>query len=581
MQPIKTQRSLPVRLVMLLVVALGLFSCSQRNVDYARAIPSDAEAVVALELKSLYKKSNLDADNLPAPLAEIFASDTSVLELMRDGKSFGIAVDHPVYLFFPPAQEAEVAPQDSTATDAQLLVDSAMVIDSIVAIEVEASASVDSLIELETVYEPSTQENVALVAKVSDRAKLEEALTKAGLSSEPSGSEDYTLYRLDGGYVAVDDERLLIANDEALLSELRARTKEASILSTKGFEKMEALGGDIRGLISLRLLTSNALATAGGLSPATNPLLQSSAYIEQFDLSKVYWIGGVSFEAGKVVANVVLHSDDKAYDETLDKAGLALLPTEGRFDQFFSKESFFMASMGLDGARLLENLKETKALEALGAPDSIDLEGLLSSIKGDITLGMSEMDIKEGTSDLRLYVQLKSQEPLRALLAQIEREVNASAQDTTEREEDLLSSLLSEPSYTRLDADNAEYHNGLFKIGFSFKDNAFCLSVSAGKLPSGLWQAVEGDDISEQPLVEPTDGKPARFVYNNLATLSSPALMPLLAFVPQEIVTELRKISGVRSQTLSVREQRFELLMVDEKTNALEQLVGISTALGR
>ncbi len=581
MQPIKTQRSLPVRLVMLLVVALGLFSCSQRNVDYARAIPSDAEAVVALELKSLYNKSNLDADNLPAPLAELLASETSVLELMRDGKSFGIAVDHPVYLFFPPAQEAEVAPQDLTATDAQLLVDSAMVIDSIVAIEAEASASVDSLIDLEPAYEPSNEEHVALVAKVSDRAKLEEALTKAGLSSEPSGTEDYTLYRLDGGYVAVDDERLLIANDEALLSELRARTKEASILSTKGFEKMEALGGDIRGLISLRLLTSNALASAGGLAPTANSLMLSSAYTEQFDLSKVYWIGGVSFEAGKVVANVVLHSDDKAYDETLDKAGLALLPTEGRFDQFFSKESFFMASMGLDGARLLENLKETKALEALGAPDSIDLEGLLSSIKGDITLGMSEMDIKEGTSDLRLYVQLKSQEPLRALLAQIEREVNASAQDTTEREEDLLSSLLSEPSYTRLDADNAEYHNGLFKIGFSFKDNAFCLSVSAGKLPSGLWQAVEGDDISEQPLVEPTDGKPARFVYNNLATLSSPALMPLLAFVPQEIVTELRKISGIRTQTLSVREQRFELLMVDEKTNALEQLVGISTALGR
>ncbi len=191
------------------------------------------------------------------------------------------------------------------------------------------------------------------------------------------------------------------------------------------------------------------------------------------------------------------------------------------------------------------------------------------------------MDIKEGTSDLRLYVQLKSEEPLRALVAQIEREVTASAQDTTEREEDLLSSLLSEPRYTRLDADNAEYHNGLFKIGLSFKDNAFCLSVSAGKLPSGLWQAVAGDDISEQPLVEPTEGKPARFVYNNLATLSSPALMPLLAFVPQETVTELRKISGIRTQTLSVREQRFELLMVDEKTNALEQLVGILTALGR
>lgn len=581
MQPIKTQRSLPVRLVMLLVVALGLFSCSQRNVDYARAIPSDAEAVIAFELKSLYKKSGFDVDNLPAPMAELLANDPSVLGLMRDGKSFGIAVDHPVYLFVSPGQEARVAPQNLTATDAQLLVDSAMVIDSIVPIESDASASVDSLADLETACEPSSVERVALVAKVSDRSKLEEALTKAGLASEPSGSEAYTLYRLDGGYVTVDDERLLIVNSEALLSKLRAQTKEESILSTKSFEKMEALGGDIRGLISLRLLTSNALASAGGLAPMANHLMLSSAYIEQFDLSKVYWIGGVSFEAGKVVANVVLHSDDKAYDETLDKAGLALLPTEGRFDQFFSKESFFMASLGIDGARLLENLKETKALDALGVPDSVDFEGLLSSIKGDITLGMSEMDIKEGTSDLRLYVQLKSQEPLRAFLAQIEREVSASAQDTTEREEDLLSSLLSEPRYTRLDADNAEYHNGLFKIGLSFKDNAFCLSVSAGKLPSGLWQVVEGDDISAQPLVEPTEGKPARFVYNNLATLSSPALMPLLAFVPQKIVTELRKISGIRTQTLSVREQRFEVLMVDEKTNALEQLVGILTALGR
>lgn len=588
---------------MLLVVAVGLFSCSGRNVDYARVIPQDAEVVAALELRDLYKKGNFDVNALSEFLSDAWVGSQDGLSMLRDGNSVGIATDYPVYIFVLSRPAVDSLLQVDSVYDSSVVVDDTELDhDSIVtALEVKMSTAAnddttssitpavhyEDLMEAET--SPSRSEDIAFVAKVSDRAKLEEAIVRSGFSVEDSASASYGLYHFDDIYVAVDDERVVVTGRGDLLPRLMGQTKEASFISGKGFEKMEKLSGDVRLICSLKALMDES-ARRNNYSvmlprPTIIPTKLGADLMQAYDLSKVYWVGALAFESGKVVLDVAIHSEDKGYSATIEQNAQALLTPSGEFSKFFGKESLFWANMSFDGSRLVDVFKRMKVqnmLQELTESTGLDLVALLSSVKGDVTLGMSDIDATVGTSDFRIYAQLESEGPFRALIARLEQETAELADSTALEKEDGWGGLFPRPKFTKVDDNNYLYHNGIFGISFSFKDKVLGFSVQGGdKATDKIWCTVSGDDIADQPLVKPVRNKSTGFVYNNLATLSSPALAPVLAFVPRGVVAELRKISGLRAYTVSATEQRVELLLVDEKTNALEQLIGIGKVLSR
>lgn len=590
------------RLSMLLVVAVGLFSCSGRNVDYARVIPQEVKMVAALELRDLYKKSDLTANELSEYLQGTWAGSEESISLLRDGNSIGIATDYPVYFFALPEQADSVLPVDSMPNGVLPGDEGEPIHDSIVAaLDAEiAAAATDTTsgiapaipYEDMMVYEvaSSRSEDVAFVAKVSDRAKLEEAIAKSGLSAEDPASASYSLYYLDDTYIAVDDERVVVTSRGDLLPSLMAQDKETSFISSKGFEKMEKTKGDIRLTFSTKALMDEGMYNPYMLASSSMPL--EDDLMKLYDFSKIYWIGSLAFESGKAVLDVVVHSEDKNYSATIEQAAQAMLTPSGVFSKFFAKESLFFANISFGGSRLVDVLERMKTLDMLRTLSEVvgieELPALLSSVKGDVTLGMSDIDVMTGTSDFRVYAQLESEAPFRALVARLEQGnksnevMSPSDADSTDLDQYAWSGLFSDPKLTKVDDNNYVYQNGILSIGISFKDNLLGLSLQAGdEAMDKIWEAVSGDDITDQPLVKSILDKNYSFVYNNLATLSSPALAPVLAFVPRNIVAELRKISGLRTYTISETEQRVELLMVDEKTNALEQLLDIATTLAR
>lgn len=579
MKTVKVTSCTSVRLVAILVAMLGIFSCSQRNIDYARVIPNDAEMVVALELEKLYDKSGLDPKALPTSLESGLADHGPLLDLMYKGKESGVALNYPLYLFVLKGQDVDSI---SMGLDSLSDTTSYMAVDT--AISSDLTEEEEEYYEEEDLYDGNNMAldvHVAVVAKLSDRDKFEKMLLSTESLSEVSLSENYKIYSYEGSYIVIDQERVLVLDQIDLVPTLMAQSKEQSFIAGKAFEKMEKQAGDIRLSFPLNTIFHNSLNDVAHLSAMGLPTSWYTNLIERYDLDKIYWLGSLAFEPGKAVLDVAVHSDDDVYSADLQQSLQAILKPDGAFHKFFAKESLFFAHFGIDGARLLEYLmsKQEVSDTLLEIEKGIDLKGLLSSIKGDVTLGMSDIDLSEGASDFRIYMQLEDEKPLRAYIAQLEQ---STIKDKEESDDEKGWGLISDPSFTKIDDDNYLYHNGLFGTGFSFKDKRMCLSLVANaKSIPNVWEAVSGDDISDQPLVKPILNRNVSVVYNNLATLSSPALAPILAFAPRKIVSELRKISGLRSYSVSGSEQRLEILMADEKTNALKQLVGIIEALAQ
>lgn len=244
------------------------------------------------------------------------------------------------------------------------------------------------------------------VAKVKDEAKVGEffeMLQKDGKCKSIDKKSGYTLVHFDDNMYGIYNAQLLqfysaMNSDEAVKTAEASinRKAEESIASKVGFRKMLEAKGDICGYGSLGKLYEQGLKN--------NPF--SSMMAPGMDISKLELIFTFNFETGKLVSSMEYFSEDATVTELFKKQAEACGKPTNVFLPFFPASTLIYGASNMDGKKYWQFAEEYKLFENLKLPaEMVDFQKLLSSIKGDIAFGLTNMS-PQGMPSFALYAEV-------------------------------------------------------------------------------------------------------------------------------------------------------------------------------
>ncbi len=359
-------------LSVLLLTGMFLVSCN-KSVEYANVIPADASAVISLDLNSLSQKSGLkDNETLKQKLTDVLQSglDANALQYMEKviekPSESGISLSDKVYLF---------------ATDAA--------------------------------------QSLGLVAKVSDKSKLEalfKLLEDEQIAVKPvdTGVDDYQYTILNEKDIACFNGTTLLiltgksaydvenAKQEAL--RLLALPAEQNIVSNKGFKQMNSKKGDIAAYMTMDAL------------PTRYAMLYTNNLPENISLKDIAFTGTLNFEKGKVALEMETVKNDSLskYQERY-KGVLSRLGTD--FLGYFPASSLIYTGANINGEKLVDFLSAKDEYRQLlkDVDDSgVDLGKVIGSIDGNVSYAFTSLS-PQGTPSLICYAKVKNDEIIKAV----------------------------------------------------------------------------------------------------------------------------------------------------------------------
>ena len=357
----------------MLSLALLLVGCG-KDTEYMNVIPAEAPVVVAFDCEKMAEKCGLFANSPSESQAKIKSDlmnrlsvgQADLLEkILNDPTTSGVDWTQKAYLFMVPNTKL-----------------------------------------------------CAVVVSVTDKEKLRFTLEVMGKEDFRGGFHD------ENGYTWIQGKDQLIAfNDKACVSvdtgtskqnkELKsnidlwmAQSADKSFVSTEYFEMLADRKGEVAIFSDLNQLHENV------------SLLVSTIYAEEVEMNDLKYLAGISFGNGQLAVNgELVVKDEKLLDAIKDKQDI-FQKVNGKTLKKLPATTPLWCSVGLDGDELYNQLLEHpvvgKELKNMRLP--LNIEGVVRSIDGDISMGLTTGLFIDVTNDELLKVLVGAAKTMGGLL---------------------------------------------------------------------------------------------------------------------------------------------------------------------
>lgn len=331
-------------LAALLLVVLSVSSCSKKD-EYTNVIPADAGVVVSINVNSMIEKSGLDGKSKEAMVQKFLdrlkpevsgASFQQIEKMVKNPEESGLSVRDKIYFF-------------------------------------------------------KTAGNVACVMKVTDEAKLKEAiklLEEQKLSSAIESTDGFSWVSMEGDMLCAFNKSVLLvlgslnsSGIESLKADAKswmAQKEENSIRKNPGFKKIDDRNEDIAAYVSMAAV------------PNIDRVRSMVTFPAGADLKDLMILASLNFEKGRIVAKAETFTQNKELQKMMDDQA-SLSKPNGEFFDFFPSNTLMFLNCSLNGKKLYERLTANPEFaQAVNDPElGIDVKKLLSSFVGDISIGIT------------------------------------------------------------------------------------------------------------------------------------------------------------------------------------------------
>ena len=356
----------------LVAIVLLMASCSSKS-EYANAIPKDAAMVMSFDFKTMAEKSGINGKGGEKVVAKL----TDALKSGLEGEAYKTAE------------------------------------------KIIQNPSESGLSFTDKVYMFITPHSnaFALLAKVDDEGKVEdllEALKNEQICTELKSESGCTWTQMGTALCAFNKGTFLLMG-----------SNKGDALSLKG---------------SLLSLWRQEAETAMNLSFIPNDITMQMRMGMPADLKleDIKYLVSATFEKGRIVVDMETLIENKDLIAMYEKQSAASSSIKGTYLEYFPANTLVWAGGNINGKGIYDLLCENPTIrQALDNPMlPIDIEGIFSSIHGDVAVGYSSLS----TNDLLIYADvtnkdfLLSFEELRPLLAMTggQMQLNSTGKDQYE-----------------------------------------------------------------------------------------------------------------------------------------------------
>lgn len=499
--------------VILIISLVIIFSACSKKSDYSNVIPVDASEVAAVHLKNLVTKAGLgNKENKEAieRLTTAFKSgmnSTSFKQfeaILKNPEESGIDLSLPLYLFSSP----------------------------------------------EFPY-------MSVTAKVNDKDKLTSLLNileKEKICTQLDKVEGYQFTEIGTQlFVAFNSSAILLINHDNTVSQeaikqrvtkLFEQTEKNSIVSTSAFKKMQQQNEDVDLLVSpSSILGEYAQQINYGLP-------------ENIDLKKLWIVGGLSFEEGKIKVKYENYTEDATLKKQLEDQQKSIKPIQNSLLKYFPKSTLALFNVGINGDIFYNLIQKNKEFQSnFPIAQSSIIKYLLGALKNDLTVGVTNITM-ESTPTIVVYADVDDENVISELYKN-------KKSFGFKSDEDII----------KLDEQNYIYKSSEINFYFGIKDrkvyitNDNILKENIGKecIPS----AKNADFASE------IKGKSLAFVVNTDAILHLPVIKMMKEYGGAEYETyyNLANKTAYLELLCDNTQTEITLQLKDKKENSLKQII--------
>lgn len=501
------------RLSVLAVLIVFMAACSKTS-EYTNVIPADATAVVSLNLQSLADKAGLnDKENeaMMQKLTESIKSGASAIafqqleKILKDPSESGLDFDAPLYYF------------TSTSFPYNALVGKVSSAD-------KAKASIEAMVK-EQLCQPIEEADGYSFAVVKGTDLI-------------AFNETVALLVSTNGTSQIEEVQKAIAT-------LIKQTAENSIAKNAGFQKM------------LKQKTDIAFFASMAAVPDMYTRQMNMGLPANVDPKEVMLLGGLSFEKGKLSAQIECFTENKEIEALLKKQNEALKKLNTSFLKNFPASTLAFFNVGVNGEALYNNLLENEEFRNnVSIAKAAEVKNLFGTFNGDISAGLLNVDMMKQAPTFLAYADVKNGEALKALYT--------NKQTIGLRKgEDILQ--LNENEYV--------YKSKSMNVFFGIKEKQM-YATNDEMLYKSIGKAVD-KSIKDAAYASDMKGQNAFFVINMEAILELPVVKMMMGFAGGE---EYKMYANLASKVsyfeVCVSEvSQVNLVLKDKEVNALKQIV--------
>lgn len=401
-------------------------------------------------------------------------------------------------------------------------------------------------------FAPTDKDLKVLLFPVLDEEKLKNSiLTFSDSHSKGKSFTDegaFSYITLNHSFVSITDQACLILVPDGRLkvNPLKEQASiwlnqddKASFVSSEHYEKLLDLDGEIGLYTNLEGFYKDLSALAG------------MAYYEDIDISKIKYLVNISFEKGKLVADGKLLFEDAKMREWLQNRVKAAKHLDGTSLSFLPKSTPFWMGVGIDGDDLFNQISEHpvygKELQKMRLP--FDLEGVLRSIDGDLSLSYPH----------GLYVDVENDEILKICVGAITtmgKFLNIDLKEVGQNQYQVLDKSRTVSRFLRKDVD----------IMMGMNNDSFFL-VSDAKAVKDL---KEGETLASAPWAGKVEDN-IFFMVFNIQEGENLAVKYVDSRKKKDVA--MNYFNYITYGQEDVENSRFELSLVNQERNVIEQLI--------
>ena len=376
----------------LVAIVLLMASCSSES-EYANAIPKDAAMVMSFDFKTMAEKSGINGKGGEKVVAKLTDALKSGLEgeayktaekIIQNPSESGLSFTDKVYMFITPHSNA-----------------------------------------------------FALLAKVDDEGKVEallEALKNEQICTELKSESGCTWTQMGTALCAFNKGTFLLMGSNkgdalslkgSLLSLMR-QDAENSYVKTTDFGKLASAKGEVVTVMNMSFIPNDITMQMRMGMPA------------DLKLEDIKYLVSATFEKGKIVVKMETLIENKDLIAMYEKQSAVSALIKGAYLEYFPANTLVWAGGNINGKGIYDLLCENPTIrQALDNPMlPIDIEGIFSSIHGDVAVGYNSLS----NNDLLIYADvtnkdfLQSFEDLKPLLAMTggQMQLNSTGKDQYE-----------------------------------------------------------------------------------------------------------------------------------------------------
>lgn len=348
----------------LMAAVLALLSSCSKVPEYAKVIPDDAVFVMRIDAKQLAEKSGIgDNDKAKKQFAKMLKdADLSrglqekMEKIIDDPASCGIALDKPMFVYMA---------EDGSDMKGGL---------------VGAVRSKGDLTDL-----------LNDLAKESDGDKVKEEKNYSYIEQR----REVLVFTDDWFYFGerkYSDDAEDFADDICKLFEKDAK---GSILETDEFNKMcDATG------------VAQILINGKGLASMRDTKELEQMMPEGVDLEKASFMLDLTLDKGEVALMGEVLTDDAGWKKYMADSDKLMGNISGDLLKYIKKDGLAIFA-NIDGAAVYDRLKDLGMMKMVGDDEQAMVKKVLGSIKGDVAVGFSDIDMQKGIPTAAFYMQTK------------------------------------------------------------------------------------------------------------------------------------------------------------------------------